>query len=132
MAIRPWQHVLDPLNGYLTLAQAMYKSDNNNYQQAFNFGPEPHSECSVSELVDKVLNYWPGNVVEAIEQNKPFEANRLSISIDLAHQVLGWKPQWSLDRALKETINWYRTILLEGGDCLNVTKSQVLCFEADS
>ena len=132
MAIRPWQHVLDPLNGYLTLAQAMYKSDNKNYQQAFNFGPEPHSECSVGELVDKVLDYWPGNVEEAIEQNKPFEANRLSISIDLAHQVLGWKPQWSLDRALKETVNWYRTILLEGGDCLNVTKSQILRFEADS
>ena len=132
MAIRPWQHVLDPLNGYLVLAQAMYKSNNKKYQQGFNFGPEPHSECSVSELVNKVLNYWPGNVVESIDQNKPIEANRLSIKIDLARQVLGWKPQWSLDRALTETVNWYRTVLLDGGDCLNITQSQILRFEADS
>ena len=130
-AIRPWQHVLDPLNGYLVLAQAMYNSDNINYQQGFNFGPEPHSECSVGELVNRVLNYWPGKVVEEIEQNRLFEANRLSINIDLARQVLGWKPQWSLDRALAETVNWYRTVLLEDGDCLSITQSQILKFEAD-
>ena len=130
-AIRPWQHVLDPLNGYLILAQAMYKSDNINYQQGFNFGPDPHSQCSVGELVNRVLNYWPGKVAEEIEKNKPFETNRLSINIDLARQELGWKPRWSLDRALTETVNWYRTVLLEGGDCLSITQSQILRFEAD-
>jgi CDP-glucose 4,6-dehydratase len=112
---RPWQHVLEPLGGYLLLGasldQARQKKsteDIGRYAQAFNFGPDPAANRSVRELVEEVLRHWPGKW-EQIEQEKHLkEAPLLSLAIDKAKKTLGWQPCWDFSRTIAETVAWYR------------------------
>lgn len=107
-AVRPWQHVLEPLSGYLLLAQRLLESDDTQYQDAFNFGPGPDSDMSVCELVEEALRHWPGTWEDVSDPNAPHEAGRLALVTDRARQRLGWEPRWGFRRAVRETIEWYR------------------------
>ena len=130
-ATRPWQHVLDPLSGYLLLAQRLHDSDNVIFQQSFNFGPKSEVAYSVSEVVDKISHLWRGDVIFSNEQSHYKETSRLSINIDLAVNVLGWRPKWNLDRALDETIKWYQTVF-DCRDSFDLTISQIQAFEKNT
>ncbi|MEM9635920.1 MAG: CDP-glucose 4,6-dehydratase [Pseudomonadota bacterium] len=126
---RPWQHVLDPLSGYLSLAEQVYRSADARFQSAYNFGPEPADVFSVRELADTILKHWPGEWIDASNPDAVHEAGRLSLSIDRARSELGWAPVWRFADAIRMTVGWYRNIA-EGADPIQLTQAQISEFEA--
>jgi CDP-glucose 4,6-dehydratase len=107
-AIRPWQHVLEPLGGYLLLAEKLYASPAPELQDAFNFGPTSEAERTVRELVEQALKHWPGTWRDTSKPGALHEAGRLALNIDRASARLGWAPAWDFKRAIAETVSWYR------------------------
>jgi len=107
-ATRPWQHVLDPLNGYLILAERLFK-DGAAFARAWNFGPAAEDLCSVSQIVEAISARW-GVPVRWIASDTPpvHEAGHLAIDASLARAHLGWAPHLTLDQALSWTTEWYR------------------------
>lgn len=110
---RPWQHVLEPLSGYLWLAallahpaQAPVRASE--LQSAFNFGPNPESNRRVGQLVELVLSYWPGSWQSPAPAASPHEACLLNLCTDKANALLGWTPVWNFQTAVEQTIDWYR------------------------
>jgi CDP-glucose 4,6-dehydratase len=128
-SIRPWQHVLDPLQGYLTLAEHLHLAPGDTFQSGYNFGPEPADVHSVRALADTVLRHWPGQWTDASDPNAVHEAGRLSLSIDKARSELGWAPVWRFEQAVENTIHWYRQADL-GADPAELTRAQIKAFEA--
>ena len=107
LATRPWQHVLEPLKGYLILVQELY-SDRDDVCSSFNFGPQSESNKTVKELVNEALSYWEGKWVDCTDKDSFHEANLLNLSIDKAHKLLDWDPKWGFKETVKKTINWYK------------------------
>ena len=106
-AIRPWQHVLEPLNGYLVLAEKIYSDST--LSGAFNFGPKANEAASV-RMVIKLANqaYGLGDIVWSDGTEGPHEAGLLSLGISKAKDLLGVEPRWNLTEAIEKTMNWYR------------------------
>ncbi len=107
LAIRPWQHVLEPLSGYLVLAQGLYK-EGPRFDGAWNFGPKDEDARSVSEVIDLLIQKWQspaGWIQDASEQ--PHEANSLRLDCTKARDYLGWLPKWGLEKAIQSTADWY-------------------------
>ncbi len=107
-AMRPWQHVLEPLKGYLLLAELLYNSDNAELQSAFNFGPGSNSIRTVRNLVEEGLKHWSGRWANLAQINAPHEAEVLKLTSAKARSLLGWKPRWDFEQAVRYTIDWYR------------------------
>jgi CDP-glucose 4,6-dehydratase len=108
-AVRPWQHVLEPLGGYLTLAARMMESDDARWCNAWNFGPLPGNDIPVRRLVELFLQTWgEGTWRDASQPGQPHEAGALRLSIDKAIHQLGWRPRWSVAEAVRRTAQWYR------------------------
>lgn len=115
---RPWQHVLEPLAGYLWLAARLaegWQDPEDIY--AFNFGPADEGHRSVQQLVETVLNCWPGKW-ESPETHAPHgESRKLALSIRQAREHLTWHPRWNFEETVRQTIDWYReAALFEQGD----------------
>ena len=106
-ATRPWQHVIEPLAGYLRLAETL-SQDLNPPCEAFNFGPSLASNRSVGELVATILEHWSGDWIDQSDPSAPHEANLLHLQIDKAHHRLGWQPRWDYATTLARTVGWYR------------------------
>ncbi|MAP49202.1 MAG: CDP-glucose 4,6-dehydratase [Oceanicaulis sp.] len=130
-SIRPWQHVLDPLAGYLRLAEALTKPETNQFQRAFNFGPAKDDRRSVSDLVEVALKQWPGDVETAPSSSSLPESKTLRLNAELALDLLEWRPRWSFERAVTETIDWYHQVH-EGVDPVTLTQNQILAYEAQT
>ena len=126
-ATRPWQHVLDPLFGYLKLAKAL-AMEPLKFQGAWNFGPETGDALSVSEVTKRVIKYWGSGKFKVTKKPGPFEHQLLQLSIEKAKLNLGWKPRWNSERAIKETVHWYRSIANEK-KAMDVSCSQICAFE---
>ena len=110
-ATRPWQHVLEPLGGYLKLAKQLTSTaDVGVLASTFNFGPQLEANRSVLELVEESLRHWPGKWEDQSDPTSPHEANLLNLVIDKAHHQLGWEPRWSFATTVKRTVNWYRRV----------------------
>lgn len=113
-ATRPWQHVLEPLGGYLLLAEKLYEQITNTgsselqLDSAFNFGPNLSSNRNVKELVEAVLKNWPGQWHDCSDPTAVHEAKLLNLTTDKAFHVLGWQPVWDFERTIRETVFWYR------------------------
>jgi CDP-glucose 4,6-dehydratase len=112
-ATRPWQHVLEPLSGYLWLAAVLAKPElrffgTDHFASAFNFGPGHDANRTVSELVTEVLKTWPGRWEDKSDPNAVHEASLLQLTTDKANAFLGWFPVWPFPDAVRETISWYR------------------------
>ena len=112
---RPWQHVLEPLGGYLLLGAKLEQARAGKsaeqiarYAQAFNFGPLPGANRRVREVVEEILKHWPGAWEQVAQEKQLKEAPLLSLAIDKAKAVLDWTPQWDFARTVAETIAWYR------------------------
>jgi CDP-glucose 4,6-dehydratase len=116
-ATRPWQHVLEPLAGYLRLAERL-ASDGDSYASAFNFGPALEANRPVRELVETVLQHWPGHWQDLSDPDAPHEAGRLHLQIDKAHHQLGWQPRWDFAITVARTVTWYRAVH-EGASALD-------------
>ncbi len=105
-ATRPWQHVLEPLSGYLWLAARL--SQDLKLATAFNFGPSHDANRTVAELVTEFLRHWPGTWLDQTAPDAPHEAGRLQLSTDKANALLGWSPTWKFNEAVEATARWYR------------------------
>lgn len=112
-ATRPWQHVLEPLGGYLWLAAKLSKSKDANPRlaSAFNFGPNHDANRTVADLVCEVLKHWPGKWEDQTDPKAPHEAGLLQLSSDKANALLGWSPAWDFATAVQQTVLWYRRVL---------------------
>jgi CDP-glucose 4,6-dehydratase len=111
-ATRPWQHVLESLNGYLLLGQKLLSGEKS-YAEAWNFGPEREGNRSVSEVVTKLKSQWENLRWHVTDQPQPHEANLLYLDSAKARSKLGWQPVWGLDVTLEKTAEWYRAWLLD-------------------
>ena len=123
-AVRPWQHVLEPLGGYLTLARALVQA-RADAPRAVNFGPDPASFCSVRTVVEAFGSRFegrPGWEPEAAVQ--PDEARALTLSSALAQRALGWRPRLGIEQALAWTADWYRAHAA-GEDMLSFSEAQI-------
>jgi CDP-glucose 4,6-dehydratase len=110
-AIRPWQHVLEPLDGYLTLAARLLAPDRASYADAWNFGPEPTDEATVQVLTERFLDSWGAGSWEDVSRpDDPPEAGVLRLAIDRVRYELAWRPRWRLLEAIDRTVGWYRAL----------------------
>lgn len=129
-ATRPWQHVLEPLAGYMLLAERLYeRAACSAFEDAFNFGPEAEAERSVRDLVTAALAHWPGGTwIDGSDPDAPHEAGRLALDIDRARGRLGWRPRWNFERTVAETVSWYRDCA--GSDAAEIRSRTVQCIAA--
>ncbi len=107
-AVRPWQHVLEPLSGYLLVAKKLAE-DGAKYSGAWNFGPGSDSSITVSEMVEKVIMYWGGGSWNHLKNEQGLhEANLLGLDISKAMRLLRWTPSWDIDKVVEKTVQWYK------------------------
>jgi CDP-glucose 4,6-dehydratase len=140
-ATRPWQHVLEPLSGYLTLAARLMQALNEHktspdtrhplpdtkLASAFNFGPALTSNRTVAELVVELLKHWPGEWDDRSDPNAPHEASKLNLATDKAFHTLGWQPRWDFESTIQRTANWYRQAR-DGADATQLTKADIEAY----
>lgn len=106
-SVRPWQHVLEPLCGYLTLAEKLYV-DGVKFAEGFNFGPAEKDHCDVETIIRIMNTYWDQRIKYEVVSagTQPHEANLLKLDCTKAESVLGWRPRWGVDQALELTVEW--------------------------
>ena len=128
-AVRPWQHVLEPLSGYLTLAERL-ASDPRAFGEAWNFGPATDEARPVAWVVDRLSRFWgDGARWERDPGTHPHEAGLLQVDASKARARLGWTPRLSLEEGLRWTVDWYRRFGA-GEDAAALTLDQIQRFEA--
>jgi CDP-glucose 4,6-dehydratase len=128
--VRPWQHVLEPLSGYLTLASKMLQSDDPEWCGAWNFGPCGDEIVSVKQLVEKFCRSWgSGSWLDSSDNRAFHEANILRLNIDKATQELGWWPRWRLDQAVERTARWYRNFYNGATSMREVCEDDIVAYE---
>jgi CDP-glucose 4,6-dehydratase len=128
-ATRPWQHVLEPLSGYLVLAQQLY-SEGQSFAEGWNFGPQDDSAQPVEWIVDKMVGLWGGDASWQHDGSEhPHEANFLKLDISKARARLNWAPRWDLATALSHITHWHRAWLAKE-DMRALCLSQIEQFNA--
>ena len=126
-AIRPWQHVLEPLSGYLQLAEKLY-TENAAFAEAWNFGPEDADSRPVEWLVDNLCARVPGAYWRREEAPQPHEAGTLKLDSGKATQRLNWRPRWALEQALAQTVDWHLA-WRKGADMRAFSLQQIAAYE---
>lgn len=122
---RPWQHVLDPLDGYLMLARRLVESGPR-YGGGWNFGPGIEGAQPVSWVVERCVRLWGGGASWRQDATThPAEANLLQLDCSRASALLGWQPRLSLERTLEMTVDWYRQVLANGADAAALCVAQI-------
>jgi CDP-glucose 4,6-dehydratase len=126
-AVRPWQHVLAPLHGYLLLAERLHGSAD--VAGAFNFGPDDDDARPVADVVARLAQLWPGGIDwQAQPDDGPHEAAALRLDSTRAREQLGWQPRWDLDAALRSIAAWHLAYGA-GADMRAVTLDQIAAYE---
>ncbi len=129
-AVRPWQHVLEPLAGYLLLAERLL-AQGGQFAQAFNFGPAAESEQPVLQVAQLLQQVWPGASLDvATVPQGPHEAGLLRLDATLARARLGWRPRLGLAESLAWTAQWYRQFADDPGQMREVTLTQIRRYQA--
>lgn len=139
ISTRPWQHVLEPLGGYLLLAAELWRGLNGQTAlqakfpftelcTGFNFGPDLQSNRTVGELVSEVLRNWPGQWSDESDPNGRHEAALLNLSTDKANHMLGWSPRWDFETTIKKTVDWYRQIHEQPSMAASLTNEQIQAY----
>jgi CDP-glucose 4,6-dehydratase len=134
-ATRPWQHVLEPLSGYLWLAAALaapsllQRPSAEIFSGAFNFGPGLASNRTVVELIEAALTFRSGNWVDQSDPNAVHEANLLNLSTDKAFHLLRWQPVWDFRETVAQTVRWYLTADQQQSDLLELTREQIRGYQ---
>lgn len=128
-AIRPWQHVLDPLSGYLLVGQHLL-AGNSKHARAWNFGPAAESTLTVEDVVTRMSNYWEDITFEKAEEfTHSKETNCLMLDSSKAKDKLDWTPTWNFETTIKQTADWYRAYY-QSGDTL--TDQQLRQYISDA
>lgn len=124
-ATRPWQHVLEPLSGYLLLGQKLFEDHKLN-GEPFNFGPHANQNFTVRQLITKMQEHWPGGVEYAQPTgNAEKEATLLKLCCDKALHVIGWQPTLNFNETARFTVDWYRKFYFDSPDVYEMTCSQI-------
>lgn len=135
LAIRPWQHVLEPLTGYLLLGQKL-SEDPRYYAQAYNFGPENTCALKVTEVAQMVADNWnkpTGNAKVIVEKGDGLhEAGLLQLDINKAKRMLGFQPVWNAETAIQKTTQWYKAFYRKQADMIKYTNEQIADFIMDA
>ena len=120
---RPWQHVLDPLNGYIN---ALAHTLEGGKEEAFNFGPKEES-LAVSEVVKMASHVWGSNAKTLLDKEVIENKESLTLQLDssLANSVLGWEPRWNQENAIVSTVQWWKKVLLDNEDPVSVCQSDI-------
>ena len=131
-SLRPWQHVLEPLSGYMRLAEKLLSSNGPKFEEAWNFGPDLKDESTVGEVAKKIAKLYNKGLDMIINDinPSPHEANLLSLDSNLAKQKLDWSPIWSLDDAVIFTVNWHKA-WKEKEDMLTFSLGQIEKYESE-
>lgn len=130
-AVRPWQHVLEPLSGYLLLAQRLFEQGCD-YDGGWNFGPDADDAWPVERIVRRLCEKWGNSARYVIDPgNHPHEAGYLRLDITKARTRLGWQPRWNLEQALDATIDWVQGYQA-GRDVAEICRSQIDAYETKS
>ncbi len=131
-ATRPWQHVLEPLGGYLKLGIELEQADTLEHRQqvcsGFNFGPDPESNRPVRDLVEKVVACWKGEWKDSSGGDAPHEAKLLNLAIGKAERLLNWKPVWDFDEGVAHTVEWYRMAHEDPSSASDVTQGHIAAY----
>lgn len=126
-ATRPWQHVLEPLAGYLLLAARLYEEPKK-WGGSWNFGPSTQEVRTVKNVAEVIVGHIGKGRVEVVESKRQaHEARLLQLNCDKAHQLLGWYPRWHVEKTLEATAIWYKTIM-NGGAAEAITRAQIKEF----
>jgi CDP-glucose 4,6-dehydratase len=131
-AVRPWQHVLEPLSGYLLLAASLLEAPED-FSGAWNFGPSAGKARSVLDVVETFLSSWGSGGWRDMgedQRNAPNEAARLQLCCDKAIAHLAWLPRWGFDRTVRETARWYREHV-DGQDVRRLSEAQIREYLSD-
>jgi CDP-glucose 4,6-dehydratase len=128
-AIRPWQHVLEPLAGYLWLGARMM-TDDKRLDAAYNFGPTPEGHLTVENVVNSFLKSWGSGTWESpeAETTQPHEAHFLKLDSARSKRVLGWKPVWNSTETLSRTAGWYRDFYLKDKAAADLTNADIAAY----
>ena len=128
-AVRPWQHVLEPLSGYLLLAAKMMETKSAIYSDGWNFGPkETCHPITVAEIIDTFYNVWgQGKAQYDTKTRSLHEAAFLTLSSRKAEKVLGWKQQWSVEQTIKRTAEWYKNYYT-GTDARELSQTDIATY----
>ena len=127
LAIRPWQHVLEPLSGYLMLAERLY-SDGIKYAEAWNFGPLDDDACSVKWILERLTEIRKDLRWRCIDTSKNHEAQHLKLDCSKARTLLGWHPRWRVQYALQETLAWHQA-WRDGQNMKAFTLAQITSYQ---
>ncbi|RXK87356.1 CDP-glucose 4,6-dehydratase [Filimonas effusa] len=128
-AVRPWQHVMEPVGGYLMLGARQY-NEPKKFAQAFNFGPDKEDNLTVKEVVQKAIDVWGTGIFHTPEQLEvPHEAGLLQLDIQKAKTELGWKPKLNANQAILETINWYKHYFKDQSSIKEFTFQTIQAFD---
>jgi CDP-glucose 4,6-dehydratase len=129
-ATRPWQHVVEPLAGYLTLGALLGSSPL--LEGPWNFGPALRDVRPVKDVAEGLIEHWgAGCWDDASSTTNPKEATTLSLNCEKAQQLLGWQPVWGFDRAILETAKWFRT-MEQGEDMRQITQDQIAAYQNEA
>lgn len=124
IAVRPWQHVLEPLSGYLLLGQKLLEYGKQ-YADGFNFGPDEGSILKVADVAQKVVEFYGKGEVVVQKRDNLHEAGLLMLNIEKAAKVLGWHPSLTADEAIQKTVEWYKNFYSSDIDIYNFTLKQI-------
>lgn len=122
-AVRPWQHVLEPLFGYLLLGEKLLESGDK-FAEGFNFGPGEENTLTVEDVVKSVIKHYEKGDFVVHKKDALHEANMLMLNIEKADKALGWKPVYGVDEAVKNTVCWYKAFYA-GENMLKFTLAQI-------
>jgi CDP-glucose 4,6-dehydratase len=129
---RPWQHVLEPLSGYLILAESLYGEDGLGFAEGWNFGPLDEDERSVEWIVNQMCNAWPHDASWTAQAGQhPHEANFLKLDTSKARQRLNWAPRWNIQTALVRTLDWHFA-WIDGQNMRDVSLKQIREYQASN
>ena len=129
-AIRPWQHVLEPLSGYLMLAEKLYEKGKS-FAGAWNFGPDEADARSVQWIMETLCQQIPDMDWQCDTQTQPHEAHTLRLDSAKAKTKLHWRPRWNLETALNHTLNWHQA-WKAGADMADISLVQIQAYEAET
>tara|TARA_B110000114_G_C15017020_1_gene367273 strand:- start:354 stop:1085 length:732 start_codon:yes stop_codon:yes gene_type:complete len=124
---RPWQHVLDPLYGYLLLGAQLYKNPKK-YSGAWNFGTEKNTVTSVLTIVKYAIKNWGYGNLEIKKTRNLYEQTNLQLNIEKTKKILKWKPKYKIQDSVRLTINWYKSVLLKRNTPKQITDQQIIDY----
>jgi CDP-glucose 4,6-dehydratase len=127
-SIRPWQHVLEPVRGYLLLAQRLWE-EGREYAEAWNFGPREDDAVPVSEIAQHIISAWgKGELTFQSDPAAPHEATYLRLNCDKSSLRLGWRSELRLEQALEWTVEWYRGFCEDPSSARSITEAQIQTY----